>query len=244
VRKAFFISGLTAVVLMAAFGCSAKKGVSELKTLDQKVSYAFGKDMGAYLKSMSITIDKEALFQGIEDTLEGKKSMLTPEQITAIKQEFGKKMQEEQMAKAKAAGEKNIKEGEVFLEKNKAEKGVTVTASGLQYTVLTPGAGAIPKATDVVTVNYRGTLIDGKEFDSSYKRGQPATFPVNGVIPGWTEMLQLMKIGEKVKVVIPSKLAYGERGAGQDIGPNATLVFEVELLAINPENKNPPQAIK
>jgi FKBP-type peptidyl-prolyl cis-trans isomerase FklB len=213
-------------------GCFAKDKVTELKTQDQKVSYLLGLDMGSYLKKMGITIDQAALFQGIMDTLSGKKPLLTQEEATTLKQEFGKKMQDEQMAKAKAAGEKNTKEGAEFLEKNKSEKDVVTTASGLQYKILTQGTGAKPKATDMVTVNYKGTTIDGKEFDSSYKRGQPATFPVNGVIPGWTEALQLMNVGTKAKLFVPSSLAYGERGAGPDIGPNSTLIFEVELLSI------------
>jgi FKBP-type peptidyl-prolyl cis-trans isomerase len=141
-------------------------------------------------------------------------------------------MQSKQMAKMKTDGEKNVKDGEAFLAANKAKKGVIVTATGLQYSVIKEGTGPVPKVTDMVKVHYRGTLIDGKEFDSSIKRGQPVEFRVNGVIPGWTEALQLMKTGSKYKLVIPSNLGYGERGAGQDIGPNAVLVFDVELLEI------------
>ena len=133
---------------------------------------------------------------------------------------------------AKQQGEKNKKEGEIFLETNKKKEGVQTLPSGLQYKVLKAGAGKKPTATDTVTVHYRGTLIDGKEFDSSYRRGKPATFPVNGVIPGWTEALQLMEEGAKWELFIPSNLAYGERSAGGDIGPNATLIFEVELISI------------
>jgi FKBP-type peptidyl-prolyl cis-trans isomerase FklB len=243
VKKSIIIITLSALFL-TLFGCSAKAKVTELKTQDQKISYMLGQDMGSYLKKMEITIDKAALFQGIEDTLNGNKSLLTPEQVIALKQEFGKKMQDEQMAKAKVEGEKNTKEGSAFLEKNKSEKGVVTTASGLQYTIITQGTGPKPKSTDVVTVNYRGTTIDGKEFDSSYKRGQPASFPVTGVIPGWTEALQLLNVGSKAKLVIPASLAYGERGAGPDIGPNATLVFEIELISINakPSAATPPPA--
>jgi FKBP-type peptidyl-prolyl cis-trans isomerase len=132
----------------------------------------------------------------------------------------------------KKESEANIAAGKKFLEENKKKKGVTVTASGLQYEVVKQGNGATPKATDTVKVHYKGTLLDGTEFDSSYKRGQPASFPVNGVIKGWTEALQLMKVGDTFKLVIPADLAYGERGAGGMIGPNATLVFEVELLGV------------
>jgi FKBP-type peptidyl-prolyl cis-trans isomerase FklB len=241
VRNQIFTIALTALFLTLG-SCSSKGKVTELKTTDQKVSYMLGQDMGSYLKTMGITIDKACLFQGIEDTLNGTKPLLTADQVQTLKQEFGKKMQDEQMAKAKVAGEKNSKEGTAFLEKNKTGKGVITTASGLQYTIITEGTGPKPKASDMVTVNYRGTLLDGKEFDSSYKRGQPASFPVTGVIPGWTEALQLMKVGTKAKLFVPSSLAYGERGAGRDIGPNSTLVFEIELLSINPAPAATPGA--
>lgn len=233
-NHSIIIPALAASLLLLQTGCSSNPKVSELKTEEQKVSYMIGLDMGSYLKKMGIKIDKAALEQGIEDTLSGNKILFTPEQVAALKQEFGKKMQDEQMAKAKATGEKNMKEGDAFLEKNKGEKGVITTKSGLQYIILTQGTGPKPKSTDVVTVNYRGTTIDGKEFDSSYKRGQPATFPVTGVIPGWTEALQLINVGTKVKLFVPASLAYGPRGAGQDIGPNATLIFEIELISANP----------
>lgn len=230
-KKLCMATALVTLTLSFA-NCSSKDTVTTLKTNDQKISYMFGLDMGAYLKHLGITIDRAALMQGIEDTLNARKQLMTKEEISKLKDEFGKKMQEEQMAKAKTAGEKNVKEGEAFLAKNKTEKGVITTASGLQYIILKEGAGAIPKSTDMVSVNYRGMLLDGKEFDSSYKRGQPATFPVTGVIPGWTEALQLMKVGTKAKLFIPSKLAYGDRSAGPDITPNATLIFEIELLEI------------
>jgi len=137
-----------------------------------------------------------------------------------------------QEEETKKLGEKNRKEGEAFLAANKKKEGVKTLASGLQYKVIKPGTGKKPKSTDTVTTHYRGTLIDGTEFDSSYNRGQPATFPVHGVIPGWTEALQLMEEGAKWQLFIPSKLGYGERGAGQAIGPNATLIFEVELVSV------------
>ena len=223
----------TVVALGLSFAnCSSKDSVSTLTTEDQKVSYMIGLDMGAYLKNMGINVDRAALLQGITDTLTSKKHLMTPEEVTKLKEEFGKKMQEQQMSKAKASGEKNAKEGAEFLAKNKTQKDVITTASGLQYTIIKQGTGPKPKSTDMVSVNYRGTLLDGKEFDSSYKRGQPATFPVTGVIPGWTEALQLMNVGTKAKLFIPSNLAYGERAAGPDIGPNSTLIFEIELLEI------------
>ena len=152
--------------------------------------------------------------------------------LTTFKKEFVAKQQE----LAKQQGEKNKKEGEIFLEANKKKEGVQTLPSGLQYKVLKAGSGKKPAATDTVTVHYRGTLIDGKEFDSSYERGKPATFPVNGVIPGWTEALPLMEEGAKWMLFIPPTLAYGERGAGREIGPNATLIFEVELISIEQKN--------
>ena len=233
-KKSFITMAIAALACLALVSCSTKQRITEFKSQDQKVSYTIGQDMGSYLKQMGITIDRAALFQGIEDTLSGHKSMLTQEEALKIKQEFSKNMQEAQAAKAKAAGEKNSKEGAAFLEKNKKEKGVITTASGLQYIIIKEGTGPKPKPSDMVTVHYKGTTIDGKEFDSSYKRGQPATFPLGNVIPGWTEGLQLMSAGGKAKLFVPSKLGYGERGAGQDIGPNQTLIFEVELISIQP----------
>jgi FKBP-type peptidyl-prolyl cis-trans isomerase len=212
--------------------CSSKDSVTTLTSEDQKVSYMIGLDMGAYLKNIGFSVDRAALIQGITDTLSDRKHLLAPEEMAKLREEFGKKMQERQMSKAKVSGEKNAKEGAEFLARNKTEKGVVVTASGLQYIIMKEGAGPKPKPTDMVSVNYRGTLIDGKEFDSSYKHGQPATFGVTGVIPGWTEALQLMNVGTKAKLFIPSNLAYGQRSPSPDIGPNSTLIFEIELLEI------------
>jgi FKBP-type peptidyl-prolyl cis-trans isomerase len=212
--------------------CSSKDSVTTLTSEDQKVSYMIGLDMGAYLKNIGFSVDRAALIQGITDTLSDRKHLLAPEEMAKLREEFGKKMQERQMSKAKVSGEKNAKDGAEFLARNKTEKGVVVTASGLQYIIMKEGAGPKPKPTDMVSVNYRGTLIDGKEFDSSYKHGQPATFGVTGVIPGWTEALQLMNVGTKAKLFIPSNLAYGQRSPSPDIGPNSTLIFEIELLEI------------
>ncbi len=233
-KQSLITLALAAMVFLAMPGCSSDKKVTELTTQDQKVSYMFGLNMGGYLKKLGINVDRAALFQAINDTLDGHKALMTQEQVTAVQQEFSQKMQEKQMAESKAAGEKNTKEGSEFLAKNKTEKGVVTTASGLQYSITKEGTGPKPKATDMVSVNYRGTFIDGKEFDNSYTRGQPATFPVTGVIPGWTEALQLLPVGTKAKLFVPGNLAYGERGAGQQIGPNKTLIFEIELLSIQP----------
>jgi FKBP-type peptidyl-prolyl cis-trans isomerase FklB len=192
------------------------------------MSYIIGMDMGKNLKDQSIDIDQAALARGIKDALSGGKSSLTDEEIRQTMTAFQKEM----MAKSQALGEKNKKEGEAFLAGNKKKQGVITLPSGLQYKVISAGKGKKPKPTDTVTVQYRGTLIDGTEFDSSYRRGQPATFPVNGVIPGWTEALGLMQEGAKWQIFVPSNLAYGEKGTGGQIGPNATLIFEVELISI------------
>ncbi len=170
--------------------------------------------------------------KGLQDMLAGGKTLLTPDEAKAVITELQKAMVVKQAAAAKAAGEKNKTEGEAFLAANKAKEGVVTLPSGLQYKVITTGTGPKPTLEQTVTCQYRGTLIDGKEFDSSFKRGQPASFPVKGVIKGWTEVLQLMPVGSKWQVFVPSALAYGERGAGADIGPNATLIFEIELVVI------------
>lgn len=205
----------------------------ELKTQKDKVSYAIGLDMGNSLKKNELDVDPNILVQAVKDVLSGGKPLMTEQEARATIMAVQKDMQARQQAKAKDLGEKNKKEGEAFLARNKAKSEVKTLESGLQYKVLTAGKGKSPKASDTVTVNYRGTLIDGTEFDSSYKRGQPATFPVGGVIKGWTEALQLMKEGSKWQLFIPADLAYGESGTpGGPVGPNAVLLFEVELLSI------------
>ena len=210
----------------------ASAPIGELNTFEAKASYALGQDVGNSLKRMIAHVDIDILVRGLRDKLEDKEPLLDQAEAAEVMKEFSKKMQEAMTEEKKSAGEKNLKEGEAFLAENKAKEGVVTTESGLQYKVIVEGEGASPKATDQVTVHYRGTLIDGTEFDSSHKRGQPATFGVNRVIAGWTEALQLMKVGSKYNLVIPSDLAYGERGAGQQIGPGATLMFEVELIEI------------
>src|SRR5437660_3029929 len=200
-----------------------------LKDQKDKVSYSIGLNIGSNLTKKNIPINPDALAAGIKDAIAGK-PQLTPDQVKETMAAFEKDMEQKQQA----AAQKNASEGAKFLEENKKKEGVKTTASGLQYKVIKEGTGAQPKANDTVTVNYRGTLIDGTEFDSSYKRGQPATFPVSGVIKGWTEALQLMKSGSKYQLFIPAGLAYGDRGAGRDIAPNSTLIFEVELLDVKP----------
>jgi len=203
----------------------------ELKTPKDKLSYAIGMDMGNGLKKNAIDVDADIVVRGIKDVLNGSKPLMTNEEVRAVLMAAQKDLQAKQQERMKTLGEKNKNDGEAFLAKNKKKKGVQILPSGLQYKVITEGKGETPKATDTVTVNYQGTLIDGTEFDSSYKRGEPATFPVTGVIKGWTEALQLMKEGSKWQLVIPADLAYGERGGGP-IGPNSVLIFEVELISI------------
>src|SRR5437870_12401418 len=225
---------------LIAFPLFGQEKSPQLKDQKDKVSYSIGMQIGFNLARQKVDINPDILAAGIKDSLAGK-PQLTPDQVKDVMAQFEKDMEQKQ----KQLGEKNKTDGAKFLEDNKKKPGVKTTASGLQYKVEKEGTGSQPKATDMVTVNYRGTLIDGTEFDSSYKRGQPATFPVNGVIKGWTEALQLMRQGSKYQLVIPSNLAYGERAMGQDIGPNATLIFEVELQDVKPTpNPAPPGASK
>lgn len=206
----------------------------QLKDQKDKASYSIGYDIGATFKKQNIDLNTDALMSGLKEGLAGKEGTLTKEERDKTLEAFQKEMMEKQVAASKEAATKNAAEGEKFLAENKKKEGVKTTASGLQYKVLKEGSGPSPKETDTVVTNYKGTLLDGTEFDSSYKRNEPATFPVNRVIKGWTEALQLMKPGAKFQLFIPAALAYGERGAGREIGPNATLIFEVELLSIKP----------
>ncbi len=218
-------------VLLLAFYAGAEEQAA-LKTKKDKLSYSIGADLARNLKGQSIDVDPDIVAKGIKDVLTGSKALMSEEEIREAITELRQEIMAKQALEAKKIGDKNKKEGEEFLEANKKKEGVKTLPSGLQYKIIAEGTGKSPKATDTVTVNYRGTLIDGTEFDSSYKRGQPATFPVNGVIPGWTEALQLMKEGAKWELFIPPSLAYGERGAGGVIGPNSTLIFEVELISV------------
>ena len=197
-----------------------------------KFSYALGMNLGTNLHKQSVPVNPDMLVQGMKDAMGGGKMLLTEDEARAAVMEMQKQVQSQMQEKAKVLGEANKKEGDAFLAANKSKEGVTTLPSGLQYKVITNGTGPKPKADDTVVCNYKGTLIDGKEFDSSYKRGEPATFAVNGVIKGWTEALQLMPVGSKWQLFVPPDLAYGDRGAGADIGPNATLIFDVELMSI------------
>lgn len=235
------------ILLLVGLGCQTGnagetgKKVS-LDTEKAKVGYAIGFNMGQNLRSIKDEIDLGVLLQGMNDGIAGDdKAQMTQENMQNVLVEFQKKQRELFDQKRKASGEKNKVEGEAFLKENAKKPGVVTTASGLQYKVITQGTGPTPKATDTVKVHYRGTLIDGTEFDNSYKRGQPATFALNRVIPAWTEGVQLMKVGSKYMIFAPSNIAYGERGAGQIITPNAVLIFEVELLGIEPPAPQQPK---
>jgi FKBP-type peptidyl-prolyl cis-trans isomerase FklB len=199
-----------------------------------KASYAVGLNFGRSWKQQDIELNYDELLRGLKDTLEGGKPLLNEQETREVLNKFQQEITAKRQEKQRLLGEKNKKEGEAFLAENKNKPGVVTLTNGLQYKVLTEGSGEIPKPEDTVTVNYRGTLIDGTEFDSSAKAGKPATFRVTGVIPGWTEALKRMKVGSKWQLFIPSELAYRERGGGPLIGPNATLLFDVELLSIQP----------
>ena len=201
----------------------------KFSTQKEKLSYALGVQIGNNMKAQGITdVDAKTIGAAIADVMKGSKLQLSHEEMQAALTAYQQEMEKKRMATASAAKAK----GDKFLADNKKRKDVKVTDSGLQYEILTEGKGEKPKATDTVTVHYHGSLIDGTVFDSSVKRGQPATFPLNGVIKGWTEIVQMMPTGSKWKVVIPPELAYGENGAGGAIGPNETLIFEIELLSI------------
>jgi FKBP-type peptidyl-prolyl cis-trans isomerase FklB len=199
---------------------------------EQKVSYIIGRQLGEDFKKQNIEISFDDLFNGIKGAYNGEDSSLSPEETNEVMNAFQQRMHAAAMALQEAAMNENLKAGQAFLEKNAKEDGVQVTDSGLQYKVVNSGSGKTPGASDTVEVHYEGTLIDGTVFDSSYQRGQTISFPVNGVIPGWTEALQLMKEGDTWELAIPANLAYGEQGAGGAIGPNETLLFKVELISV------------
>ena len=220
----------------AAAGAAAKDAKPPVAIDRNKISTMVGMDIGRGLAQIKDDIDIKVVEQALEQTLKGEKTSLTQEEALQVRQAYMQQMQAKRVAEQKAAAEKNKSEGAAFLAKNKSKSGVKTTASGLQYEVEKEGTGPKPKATDTVKVNYLGTKIDGTKFDSSYDRGQPATFPLNGVIKGWSEGLQLMPVGSKYKFYVPADLAYGENAPGP-IGPNATLIFEVELLGIEDASK-------
>lgn len=224
----------------AGIACAQDEGTAEAPaaatdkpdTLAERAGYAFGHNMGTNMQQQDLALDVDAMIQGLRDGLAGRDPALTAEELQAAVQEFQQQMVAKQQEMAEKALGENKAAGDAFRESNAAREGVQTTESGIQYEVLTEGSGPIPKASDTVRVHYRGTLVDGEQFDSSHDRGQPATFPVTGVVKGWQEILQLMPVGSKWKVVIPPELAYGDRGSPPVIGPSSTLVFEIELLGI------------
>ena len=208
-----------------------------LTTQKDKLSYAIGMNIGESMKKDSLDVDPNVLLRGLKDGMAGGKTQMTDEQARAIMTDLRTQMTKKKETEMQQAGASNKQAGQQFLAANKSKDGVVTLPSGLQYKILKEGTGPKPTSTDTVSVNYRGTLLNGTEFDSSYKRNEPATFPVSRVIKGWTEALQLMPVGSKWQVYIPSDLAYGERGAGADIGPNSTLIFDIELLSIQAKNQ-------
>ena len=217
---------------VALSGTAFAADAPELKGDKEKLSYSIGMDIGGNLKRQSIEVDPDLVAKGFKDNYGGGKTLLTEDEARQAIVTFQKTLMAKQAETVHKLAEKNKAEGEKFLAENGKKEGVKTLPSGLQYKEITPGTGKSPKAADTVTTHYKGTLIDGTEFDSSHKRGQPATFAVSGVIAGWTEALQLMKEGAKWQLFVPSNLAYGDRGAGREIGPNATLIFEVELISV------------
>ncbi len=229
-RLPFSLTAVFAVTMLTA----CQSGSASLETDDEIASYGFGLDIGRSLEPTVTHLERGALIRGIEDVLDGLDPAISDELLAEVTQRVGTLVREEQAAEFEAMIETNRVEGEAYLASNAEKDDVTVTDSGLQYEVILEGeAGALrPTPANQVTLHYRGTLIDGSEFDSSYARGQPATFSVTGVIPGFSEGLQLMSVGSHYRFVIPSDLAYGPQGSGPDIGPNATLIFEIELIEI------------
>lgn len=218
-------------LVLASIALSLNAWSAELKTEQQKLGYIIGMDIGKSLREQASDVDLDALMEAIQTTFHGEKPRLTPEEAAAVRKAYIEKRKQEQAAEKAKVGAKNLAEGQKFLAENKTKPGVKTTASGLQYQVIKMGEGPKPKSTDTVKVNYRGTLLNGTEFDSSYARKEPISFALDRVIPGWTEGLQLMPVGSKFKFFVKPELAYGENGGGP-IPPNATLIFDVELLGI------------
>ncbi|MBN2346466.1 MAG: FKBP-type peptidyl-prolyl cis-trans isomerase [Candidatus Aminicenantes bacterium] len=231
IALSFLLLGIASCQKAGVTAAAALKK-EDLDSQKKKVSYAIGLDIGRNFKSRSMDIDLDVLFQGLKDAQKDDGTLLGPEEIQQVMTQFQQDMMKADQEKRQARGLDNKTREDAFLRENAGKPGVKVTPSGLQYKVISEGTGPRPLESDTVKVHYRGTLLDGTEFDSSYKRNDPAVFPLKGVIKGWTEALQLMRTGSKYQIFLPSRLAYGESGAGEVIGPNATLVFEIELLGI------------
>ncbi len=225
------VIGLIGVLLVTGTAFAAEKA-TELKTEEQKLSYAMGLDLGSYFKGLGENFDLKILQQGMSDSYTGKKALMTPEEAAEVQQNFAARQQQQQIQKTVEMVTKNREAADKFLAENKKKDGIKVTKSGLQYKVIKEGKGKKPAVTDMVKVHYKGTLIDGTEFDSSYKRKEPAVFQVGQVISGWQEALQLMNVGSTYELYLPPDLAYGDRGAPPVIEPGSMLIFQVELLDI------------
>lgn len=225
-------AALAILSFLMAFGVTAAQSKNTLDTDQQKVSYSIGMNIGKNLTRQNLQLHTSSLFQGLRHGLSGKNALLSDQEIREVMAAFKKTMRSKALALNKSKGDKNKKEGAAFLASNKKKPGVKTSKSGLQYKVLKTGKGTSPIPAGTVEVHYKGTLLDGKVFDSSYKRGKPGTFQVNRVIKGWTEALLMMKPGGQLMVWIPSNLAYGERGRGPVIGPHATLIFEMKLISL------------
>jgi FKBP-type peptidyl-prolyl cis-trans isomerase FklB len=232
--KGFFMKKLIATALvLSLFGGTAMAQKKSPQTQKEKVSYSIGVNLGKNMKMQGLDIDQTLLLQGIKDGLNNSKTAMTDKDMESTMNAFQQEMMGKMQAKQKVDAEKNKKAGDAFLAANKKKEGVVTLPSGLQYKIIKAGTGPKPTKDQTVRCHYRGTLVDGTEFDSSYKYGtEPVEFPVGQVIPGWVEALQLMPVGSKWQLVIPSDIAYGERGMGQAIGPNATLIFDLELVSI------------
>lgn len=228
-RKLFTLPIVCAMILLPM---GAIAGEKKLDTVKDKESYSLGVDIGKNLKAQGVEVDANHFAKGVSDGMSGGQTILTEKEMRSVLMAFQQRLQSEMTQKNQGLAKSNLTEGQKYLEENKKKANVKTLASGLQYVVLKEGSGKSPTSKDFVTTHYSGKLIDGTEFDSSYKRGEPAKFPVQGVIAGWTEALQLMKPGAKWELVVPSNLAYGEQGAGNIIGPNATLIFQVELISV------------
>ena len=234
---AVILAGMAAMIIA---GCNkpaekkteGKAGKVELKNFSDRVSYMIGTDIGASLRENQAEVDPDLVSRGLADSFLERPLLMTADEIDKVKQEFTDKLQKDYQAKQAETAAKNLAEGEKYLAENAKKPGVVTTDSGLQYEVVTQGTGPKPGPDATVKVHYRGTLLDGTEFDSSYKRGEPVVLKLASLIPGWSEALQLMPVGSKYKLVLPSTLAYGDKEVGPDIGPNATLLFDIELLGI------------
>ena len=227
------VFSLIIIVLIAGSVFAAEE--VQLKDEKDRISYSVGYQIGGDFRQQKVELNSEALVKGIKDAIAGSSPQMTPQEMNQTVVELKKKIVAAQQEERRKLGEKNLSEGKTYMAENGKKEGVKTTASGLQYKVIKEGGGPVPTAADKVKVHYRGTLIDGTEFDSSYKRNEPAVFTVGGVIKGWSEALKMMKVGSTWQLFIPPALAYGERGAGQVIGPNSVLIFDVELLGIEKE---------